>query len=85
MVTFHKGELFGRKGLVKVTFNSPFLNLKGPICKVEFHVVYMCTRTCVFENVGDLMSKAIVYMYHKNRQFNADGYIDTLGTMPVYC
>ena len=32
-VTFHKGDLFGWKGLVKVTFSSPFLNLKGPISK----------------------------------------------------
>ena len=32
-VTVHKGDLFGWKGLVKVTFNSAFLNLKGPISK----------------------------------------------------
>ena len=30
-VTFHKGDLSGWKGLVKVTFNSLFLNFKGPI------------------------------------------------------
>ena len=24
-------DLFGWKGLVKITFNSPFLNFKGPI------------------------------------------------------
>ena len=32
-VTFHKGDIFGTKGLVKVNFNSPFLNLKGHISK----------------------------------------------------
>ena len=32
-VTVHKGDLIGWKGLVKVTFNSAYLNLKGPISK----------------------------------------------------
>ena len=32
-VTFHKIDLFDWKGLVKVTFNLPFLNLKCPISK----------------------------------------------------
>ena len=26
-----KGDLFGWKGLIKVAFNSPILNLEGPI------------------------------------------------------
>ena len=32
-VTFQKGDLFSWKGLVKVTFHLPSLNLKGPISK----------------------------------------------------
>ena len=32
-VTFHKGHFFGWKCFVKVSFNSPFLNLKGSISK----------------------------------------------------
>ena len=32
-VTFHKGDTLACKGLVKVTFTSPFLNLKGHIPK----------------------------------------------------
>ena len=32
-VSFHKGDLFDWKGLVTMTFNSPFLNLTGPISK----------------------------------------------------
>ena len=34
-VTFtrHLGDIYNVKGLVKVTFNSPFLNLKGPFFK----------------------------------------------------
>ena len=32
-VTFHKGDLFAWKSLVKVTINSSFLNLIGPISK----------------------------------------------------
>ena len=42
-VTFHNGDFFNSKGLVKVTFNSPFPNLVGPIPKtfpaekVTFH------------------------------------------------
>ena len=33
-VNFHNDDLFGFEGLVKVIFDSPFLNLKGPICAV---------------------------------------------------
>ena len=32
-LTFHKGDLFGWKGVLKVTFTSSFLNLKVPISK----------------------------------------------------
>ena len=32
-VTFHKGDILGWQGLVNVTINSPFLNIKGPISK----------------------------------------------------
>ena len=32
-VTYHKGDLFNLNGLVKMSFNSPSLNLKGPISK----------------------------------------------------
>ena len=32
-VTFQNGDLFVCKDLVKVTINSTFLNLKGPISK----------------------------------------------------
>ena len=42
-VTFHKGDLFGWKGLVKVTFNSPFLNLKVPISKTFKLGLILCS------------------------------------------
>ena len=32
-VTYHKGDLFNLKGLLKLNFNSPSLNLKSPISK----------------------------------------------------
>ena len=38
-VSFHKGDPFGWKGLVKVTLNSLLLNLKDPISSAGLYVL----------------------------------------------
>ena len=44
-VTFHKGDLFDGKVLVKVMFNAPFLNLKGPISNTNGSALIYFTKS----------------------------------------
>ena len=69
--TFYKGDLLGWKCLVKVSFDSPFLNLKGPISNtlkllnVKFcEVIYL-----KYQSVTLIESDCLVVCVFGSQQF----------------